>query len=201
MITDSTPQIDGRVLRYQHRRPQLLAAAVDYVLDHGIADLSLRPMASSLGVTHATLIRHFSSKEALVAEVVEHVRMQLVTAMETDYELQATSSVADLVRALWCRFSEPKEQRQFVLLAQIYGLGVRDRDRYGALLHSLVHDFAVPIEQRLLQEGWPPERVPAIATVLLAQVRGLQLDLASTGDRERVDEAFALMLDALLGSP
>ena len=71
MITDSTPQIDGRVLRYQHRRPQLLAAAVDYVLDHGIADLSLRPMASSLGVTHATLIRHFSSKEALVAALVE----------------------------------------------------------------------------------------------------------------------------------
>ncbi|TMM03538.1 MAG: TetR/AcrR family transcriptional regulator [Actinobacteria bacterium] len=192
--------MDGRALRYQHRRPQLLAAAAEYVLDHGIGDLSLRPMARALGVTHATLIRHFSSKEALLAEVVEHLRAELLAQIETDPELEATSSVAELLRALWRRFSDPKEQRQFLLLAEIYGQGVRDPGRFGNLLESIVHDFIAPIEERLIQDGWPRDRAPAVATVLLAQVRGLQLDLAATGDRERVDAAFAVILDAL-GDP
>ncbi|HEY3018540.1 MAG TPA: TetR/AcrR family transcriptional regulator [Solirubrobacteraceae bacterium] len=200
-MTGSTPPVDGRALRYQHRRPELLAAAAEYVLDHGIGDLSLRPMARALGVTHATLIRHFSSKDALLAEVLEHLRASLITQIETDDELRATTSVAELLRALWRRFSDPKEQRQFLLLAEVYGLAVRDRGRYGDLLAStVVHGFITPIQERLIQEGWPPDRAPAVATVLLAQIRGLQLDLIATGDRGRVDHAFATMLDALLSA-
>jgi hypothetical protein len=99
---------------------------------------------------------------------------------------------------LWSRFSDPKEQRQFLLLAEIYGHGVRDRGRYGNLLDSIVHDFIAPIEQRLIQDGWRPARARPMATTLLAQIRGLQLDLAATGERDRVDQAFTLMLDALL---
>jgi DNA-binding transcriptional regulator YbjK len=38
-------QIDGRTLRYQHRRSELLDAVGEYVLDHGIATLSLRRVA------------------------------------------------------------------------------------------------------------------------------------------------------------
>ena len=41
-------RVDGRTLRYQHRRPELLAAATEYVLDNGIGDLSLRDMARAL---------------------------------------------------------------------------------------------------------------------------------------------------------
>jgi hypothetical protein len=37
-----------------------------------------------------------------------------------------------------------------------------------------------------------------VAPALLAQIRGLQLDLAATGDRDRVDKAFAITLEALL---
>lgn len=157
-------------------------------------------MAHALDVTHATLIRHFGSKEALLAEVVEHLRTQLLGQIETDAELKATSSSAELLRGLWRRFSDPKEQRQFLLLAEIYGLGIRDHTRFGDLLEAVVHDFIAPLEERLIQDGWSADQAPAVATTLLAQIRGLQLDLAATGDRERIDEAFALMLDALLAT-
>jgi AcrR family transcriptional regulator len=74
----SSERVDGRTLRFQHRRPELLAAATEYVLDRGIADLSLRPVAQSLGVTHATLLRHFSSKDELIKCVVEKIRTDLI---------------------------------------------------------------------------------------------------------------------------
>jgi len=155
-------------------------------------------MAQALGVTHATLIRHFNSKPELLTGVVEHLRAQLLLQLETDEDLRAAGSADELLRVLWRRFSDPIEQRQFLLLAEIYGHGVRDRGRYGDLLGSIVHDFIAPIEQRLIQDGWRPARARAMATTLLAQIRGLQLDFAATGDRDRVNEAFTLMLDALL---
>jgi len=157
-------------------------------------------MAQALGVTHATLIRHFNSKPELLTGVVEHLRAQLLLQLETDEDLRAAGSADELLRVLWRRFSDPIEQRQFLLLAEIYGQGVRDPGRFGNLLESIVHDFIAPIEERLIQDGWPRDRAPAVATVLLAQIRGLQLDLAATGDRERVDAAFAVILDAL-GDP
>lgn len=190
-------RIDGRALRYQHRRPQLLAAAAEYVLDHGIADMSLRPLASALGVTHATVIRHFTSKEALLAEIVEYLRATLITQI-VSYENSSTASTAELLRAFWRRLHDPKERRQFLFLAEIYGLALRDRDRYADILESTAHAFIAPIEEMLIRDGFSPSRTPAVATALLAQIRGLQLDLAATEDRDRIDEAFAMTLQALL---
>lgn len=199
MTAPSSPRVDGRALRYQHRRPQLLAAAAEYVLEHGIGDLSLRPLAQVLGVTHATLIRHFTSKEGLLAEIVEHVRSGILAELVAADELDPAASTADLLRSFWRRLDDPFERRQFLLLAEIYGLALRDHDRYAHLLEATVHDFISPIEAMLINDGMPAKRAGVMATALLAQIRGLQFDLAATGDRDRVDAAFALTIDALLG--
>jgi hypothetical protein len=44
---------------------------------------------------------------------------------------------------------------------------------------SSVHDFIAPIEDMLVRDVVSPSRAP-VATALLAQIRGLQLDLAAT---------------------
>src|SRR5215208_1472206 len=54
-------------------RERLLAAAVDYAAEHGLADLSLRTLAAGLGTSHRMLIFHFGSKEGLLVEVVREV--------------------------------------------------------------------------------------------------------------------------------
>ncbi|WP_369227946.1 hypothetical protein AB5J52_47510 [Streptomyces sp. R39] len=43
---------------------------------------------------------------------------------------------------------------------------------------------------RLITDGRPPEDASTLATLLLAQVRGLQLDLLVSGDRARADRAI-----------
>src|SRR4051812_1588115 len=101
-----TERVDGRTLRFQHRRPELLAAVTEYVLAHGVSDLSLRPLAQALGVTHATLLRHFSSKEELIMSVVDKIRTDLTDRLTGDEELRAADSAAELVKALWPRLCE-----------------------------------------------------------------------------------------------
>ncbi|MDA2810620.1 TetR/AcrR family transcriptional regulator [Nocardiopsis sp. RSe5-2] len=187
-------RVDGRTLRFQHRRPELLAAATEYVLDHGIAGLSLRPVAQALGVTHATLLRHFSSKDELITCVLDKIRTDLFAQVTADSGLQEAGSTAQLLRTTWRRLCEPKEQRQFLLLFEMAaGAGRRSGDG-GEPTRSMEDDFVGFISGWLRRDGWAPEDASALATLLLAQIRGLQLDLLVSGDRARVDRAFEFAL-------
>ena len=56
------------------RRRELLEACVDYVCRHGLADLSLRPLAKAVGSSPRVLLHYFESKENLVVEIVLHGR-------------------------------------------------------------------------------------------------------------------------------
>ncbi|MFF9572574.1 TetR/AcrR family transcriptional regulator [Streptomyces sp. NPDC014685] len=192
----SSSRIDGRSLRFQHRRPELLAAATEYVLEHGLGGLSLRPVAQALGVTHATLLRHFSSKGELLLAVAEKVRADLAAWLVSDVELREARSTAELVRAVWRRLCEPREQRQFLLLFEFVGHHGERAGEDEKLSRSIVHDWIEIIVNRLVADGWTPEDASALSTLVLAQVRGLQLDLLVSGDRARADRAidFAVRL-------
>lgn len=193
-------RVDGRTLRYQDRRPALLAAATEYVLDHGIDDVSLRPVAAALGVSHATLLRHFKSKNELLVHVGEKIRGDFVRSWQQDERFRTATSAAELVRMVWTRLCEPTEQRQFVLLFQLVGRVARVPAEAQALAPSIVDGWLTPIEERLRTDGWPDGEARTIATLVLAQIRGLQLDLLLTGDRARVDAAFDAAI-AMIGRP
>jgi len=183
--------MDGRTARFQHRRPELLDAAAEYVLDNGLADLSLRRLAEALGITHATLLRHFSSKDELVLEVAEYIRADFQGRLAGDLDLKPEYSVADLARALWSRLCEPREQRQFRLLFELFGSSLGDQ----RLTESMIHAWVELMTDRILVAGgWSQQDSQALATLLLAQFRGLQLDLMLTGERARVDAALEISL-------
>src|SRR5699024_2838024 len=50
---------------------ELLAGVLDYVLDNGLSDLALRPLAEALGISTFKLSYHFGSKGALVQAAIE----------------------------------------------------------------------------------------------------------------------------------
>ena len=56
------------------RRAATLAKAAEYVLEHGLADLSLRPLAKALGTSPRMLLYDFGSKERLIHEILAEIR-------------------------------------------------------------------------------------------------------------------------------
>lgn len=188
---------DGRALRYEHRRPELLAGAVEYILDNGVAELTLRPLAEALGVTHATLLRHFGSKEELVQEVVTAIRLGLLDDLRASVGDDPAASPAHSMRTVWRQLCEPGPRRQFVLLFELVALEARDPGRFGSLASVLVTDFLPLIEAGLVTSGRSPDEARDLATAWLAQLRGLQLDLAVSGDRARVDAAMDRSIDLI----
>lgn len=193
---DHDAAVDGRSARWAHRRPELVAAATRYVLDHGVSDLTLRPLASAMGVTIATVVRQFGSKEALVEEISRAINEDLLTTLREDPELIGLPPVQTL-RTLWRRWLDPSQGRQFRLLFELYGLALRHPEQYRWFTESIVADWLPQIEAPLIGDGVDPDIARQLATLVLAVLRGLHLDLVATGDLDRVDAAFELAMATL----
>lgn len=187
---------DGRTTRWAHRRSELLAAATEYVLEHGVADLTLRPLANGIGVTIATVIRQFGSKDQLIEAVARGIHQQLLTDLREDPAL-ASNDPEVVLRTLWDRWLEPRRAREFGLLFELYALALRAPDNYQWFIATVVQDWLQPIVDALRALGHPHASAEAMATAILALLRGLHLDLAATQDADRVTAAFDLTIGAL----
>ena len=85
-------------------RDRLRQKCFRYFLQHGVANLSLRPLAAAVGTSARMLLHYFGSKEALIAEVMEQVQARLQGAFE---ELRDSGPTAK--KELLPRFSKRRE--------------------------------------------------------------------------------------------
>jgi AcrR family transcriptional regulator len=177
-------------------RAELLALATDYVLDAGIAGLTLRPLAEGIGSSVASLNRQFGSKEQLVQEVCQELHDRMLRDAAAAQATPAASPV-DVLRTMWQMWLAPSKTREFRFLFELYGLALRDPLRYGWFTSSVVHDWMAPIEAALVGLGHSDDDARMTATTVLAVVRGLHLDLAATGDEARVGAAFDQVMTML----
>jgi len=182
--------MDGRRLRHAQRRPELVGLAADYLLRHGLADVSLRPLAAALGLTHRAVLHHFGTKEALLVEAVQEVRRREQERVRLAPEALAGDPV-DLLWTVWRRVSAPVHLPFARLHFELQAAADRRPETYGRFLDDLVGSWIELITTLLVHRGVPGDDAPALATATYATIRGLQLDLLATGDRERVDAAFA----------
>jgi AcrR family transcriptional regulator len=159
----------------QRRRAQLLEEAVDYAVANGLADLTLRPLADALGVMPNTLVHHFGSKEQLLSEILNGVRDRLRAMRE---QLSAEPTGAPL-QGVWEWTADPDRLAFFRSFFEAYGIALQHPERFQPFLQRVVSD-------------WLPPTGAENATLELAVLRGLLLDLLTTGERARVDGALEL---------
>ena len=182
---------DGRTLRHAHRRPELLARSAEHVLARGISGLSMRSLAAELGLTHATLTHHFGGRDALLAQVIEWLAdRELAFWADGEPDL----SLADLTRRLWDHYTSPEGAALFRLMFEAVGLMDQERELYRDLLQRMVFPWQTALCQLVEAQGVDPARAETLATLAVAQFRGLQLDLLATGDRARVERALETWL-------
>ncbi|MDO5662752.1 MAG: TetR family transcriptional regulator [Brachybacterium sp.] len=71
MRETTSPWTRGPYRTGVRRREQLIEATMDVFAEYGYAGGSIRAIAEKAGVSHATLIQHFGSKEGLLTAVLE----------------------------------------------------------------------------------------------------------------------------------
>lgn len=193
----SEDAIDGRTARWQHRKPELLHMATEYVLDHGVSNLTLRPLAAHLGVTITTVIRQFGSKQELVQLIFEQISAKLVASLNEDPELAGQPAIV-IAETLWERWLAIENRREFLLFFELYGVALREREQYGWFFSSAVDEWVSLISDTLQSEGYAADISQTKASALLALLRGLQMDLTATENEDRVTTAFRWSVAAIL---
>jgi hypothetical protein len=72
----------------------------------------------------------------------------------------------------------------------VYGAALRKPQDYSEFLESVIADWVEPVAGAYLFANVPAGLAEARATLAIAIVRGLLLDLLATGDRGRVEAAL-----------
>jgi AcrR family transcriptional regulator len=176
------------------KRPEELRnAVVQYLIQHGLADLSLRPLARALGCTPRVLLYHFGSKEKMVIEVVAQARRRQRAA----FDQAEKPTFAQTYENIWKQISAPDSEPLFRLFFEIYGIALRHPRLYKDFLRATIEDWLPAIAGDLRRAGHPPSEARALATVVLAAFRGLMLDFCASHDRKRLDRAVKLWLRSL----
>jgi AcrR family transcriptional regulator len=183
------PQMDGA-----GPREQLLQAAVAYVAEHGLGDVSLRGLAADLGTSHRMLIFHFGSKEKLwteIARTVEQQQRERLAEMLPD----AAQPTREELWSWWKHISDPSLWPNERLFFELYGQALQGREHAGEFLDGIVEDWLAPAAAANLAAGMPEALAYAHARLGVAVTRGLLLDLLATREVDRVDAAMAAFID------
>ncbi|UYM07159.1 TetR/AcrR family transcriptional regulator [Solicola gregarius] len=191
MADDSTPSA---------RKSELLERAYAYAGEHGLADVSLRPLASAIGSSSGVLLYLFGSKDGLVRAVLARSRddqRDLVAHVRTpDGGLDVAAE------RLWVWLAAPERRPLLRLWAEGYARSLLDsKGPWGGFARDAVEDWlslladAQPARVRETAKG------QAQRTLTLAVLRGALLDLLATGDDARTTAAVRTYLETLRLTP
>jgi AcrR family transcriptional regulator len=180
------------------RKQELVAAAIGYLLEHGLADLSLRPLAAATGTSARLLIYHFGSKERLLAEVLATLQGRLRDSFAE--VLAACLPEEAPIQSFWRAATSRRNFASWRLLYELQILAAQNPQSYARYLERNSRDWI-----ELVQSVLPPaQRTAAMATLLVAVFDGLFLELMSTGDRKRttgaMDEFVRIVRQARTGN-
>ncbi len=168
-------------------RARLRSQAVNYVLSHGVADLSLRPLAKALKTNARMLVYHFSSREGLMREILLGLREREDARIQSWFKAaKQPRTLPQFMRWYWKRLSAPAARPAIRLVFELYALALRNPQDYPGILQDPLAYW-----RNLTEKTSIPSHLDTVtATLLLAATRGLLLDLSATGDRARVGEAM-----------
>jgi AcrR family transcriptional regulator len=180
------------------RREHLLDGTLEYLRQHGLDGLSLRPLAAHLGTSSRMLIHHFGTREALLAQALARYRQHLLPGAAPG----GGGDVAVAAWNVWLDITAPAAQGQLRLLFQVLAHAEAvSGGPVATVARQAVEDWIEAVSRTLAAAGRPPDDCAPLATVLVSGLRGLALDLLVTGDRPRCDRAARLLIAAAVGPP
>jgi AcrR family transcriptional regulator len=174
------------------RRLELLEAAYAYVLEHGLGDVSLRPLAAAIGSSPRVLLYLFGSKDGLVRELLARARADELTLVDRVAEPGELAATGVLV---WSWLSAAEHRPLLRLWAEAYTRSlVEPEGAWAGFAAATVHDWLAVLAAHQPEAERDTDAGLVRRTAVLAVLRGGLLDLLATGDEPRVSAAVQATL-------
>jgi AcrR family transcriptional regulator len=172
-------------------RDRLLHKCLAYFLRHGVAHLSLRPLAGAIGTSARMLLHYFGSKEMLIAEVMERVHVRLQATFQELLDRSNNNAGQHFLLEFWSALAAKANRPALRLLFEVQVLALQNPKRYRRYLTHASGSW-----RELIERALPPGRASAeAATLYNAVIDGLLLELLSTGQQRRTSQALRIFID------
>jgi AcrR family transcriptional regulator len=168
------------------RKEQLRDAAITYLVANGVADLSLRPLASALGTSARLLIFHFQSKEGLILDVLGEVQSRLQKSVLAIPAATPDNPDTTPMKRFWLWATDKENLPYLRLLYEVQFIALQNPRVYARYLERSSTDWLDVIERRLPE----PIRTKSIATLCAATFDGLLIETLMSGDLSRTTQAL-----------
>ncbi len=180
------------------RQEELLELAYRYVLTHGLADMSLRPLAKAIGSSPRVLLFLYGSKDGLIRALLDRARADELAAIVAFREKDSPAGLAETALQVWRWLSAPAHRNLLGLWVEAYARSLVDPGGpWAGFAAQTVQDWLGLLASRQ-PPRWRQSRAGAAErTAVLALLRGAMLDLLATGDEARTTESVTLLLRAL----
>lgn len=173
--------------RSDQRRQDLVLAAYKTIAQKGFEGLRVRDVASRAGVNIATLHYYFSTKEALIRAVVDHLVHQFLT-MRAPLPDDSSATAPQKLRRLFLdlRYQLEQAPQMFIVWTELHLRSQRD-PTVRAMLKNLNDSWQTHIEalckEGLQQQLFRPDLDPRRAAVeVIALIKGISLQAVSQLD-------------------
>ena len=179
------------VLTATPRREQLIEAAVDYVFEHGVSDLSLRPLAEALGTSSRMLIYHFETKDQLLVEVLKAARARQYHMLEA--WVAEGHSLPEIIRLYWNWATAESSRPYMRLFFEVFGMAVQGRPGTEEVLPALSRE-SVGLFNAVARKSMPHAAAAELARLSVATLRGLLFEWLCGDDVELLTAALERFL-------
>jgi len=181
----------------RHPQPEikqrLLDACTDYALEHGLPD-RLEPLANAAGASSRMLIYHFGSRDDLLRAVLGRARHRQLEMFGDLLRVQIDTAYTATLSHAWATMTGPQGRPYLQMFGRLRESA--EQRLWPDFRRSATTDWLSPLEEGLRSTGRPE-----LATLVLAVIRGLLMDLDAVGDTARTDQAFHHFLSSLEHPP
>lgn len=177
------------------RRPQpqikqkLLDSCTDYALAHGLPD-RIEPLAEASGASARMLLYHFDSRDDLLRSILRLARRRQLDMFGDLLRARPDEAYTVTLRRAWATMTGPGGQPYLRMFGQLRRS--TEQQLWPEFRRLATTDWLSPLEAGLQSLGRPD-----LATLTLAVIRGLLMDLDATEDAARTDRAFDDFLQAI----
>jgi len=177
------------------RKPALLEAIIDYLLDKPLSGLTFRTLAEGLSVSTYTLVYHFGTRAELVREVVQAVsERQSYVERAVTAEDGGLEQHLDNLRDSW-RLSLDERSLQLQRL-EFEAAMLESRElRTDRLTLRAFERWNRSGVDALVKIGVPAEDAELEVRIIVVTLYGLHYDLIVSRDVERTTAAFERVLE------
>ena len=172
-----------------HIKEKLLNDCADFALANGLPD-RLEPFVGATGASARMLIYHFGTRDALLRAVLGRARQRQIDVFGGLLRVRPGEPYVVTLATAWASMTGPHGRPYLRMFGQLRESS--EQQLWPDFRRVATTDWLGPLEDGLSSIGRPD-----LATLVLAVIRGLLMDLDATGDITRADRAFRDFLDSV----